>query len=627
VDEHEHNVRTVLQALRNAHLYMDPDKTHLFCTEIDFLGHHISVCSIEADTKKVDRILSWPVPKSATDMRSFLGLVRYISVFLPTLAEHTGILTKLTTKDSNKCFLTWTAQYQLAFDSIKSIVTGHECLTTIDLLKMPDYKIFVTTDASDKHSGTVLSFGKDWESACLVAFDSMTFKGAELNYPVHEKELLAVIRALRKWQVDLLGSPFFIYTDHKMLENFNSQKDLSRRQARWMEFMSQFDAKIVYIKGDDNTVADVLSQLPSNNESVHLEKSARHLYTFCNDDETYGFVASIFLPEACGPWESATALSSLLVSLDNTCATLKITADKTFLNSVKDGYQDDMWCKSLPSANHSLSNLTFRDGLWYIGDHLIIPHTGNLHETLFALAHDVLGHFGFGKTYGSLRDTYYWPNMRRDLEQGYVASCPDCQRNKSATTKPYGPLHPLPIPDQRGDSVAIDFIGPLPEDEGKNCIIMFTDHLGSNIQLVPTRTDITAEDLAYLFFDKWYCENSLPADIVSDRDKLFMSRFWKALHKLTGIKLKMSTAYHLETDGASEWTNKTINQALRYHVECNQMGWARALPCVCFDMMNTINKSTGFTPFQLRFAAALESFPRYCPQHNLQLWQISTLGM
>jgi len=64
---------------------------------------------------------------------------------------------------------------------------------------------------------------------------------------------------------------------------------------------------------------------------------------------------------------------------------------------------------------------------------------------------------------------------------------------------------------------------------------MFTDHLSSDIQLVPTWTDITTEDLAYLFFDKWYCENSLPADIVSDRDKLFMSRFWKALHKLKAL--------------------------------------------------------------------------------------------
>ena len=85
-------------------------------------------------------------------------------------------------------------------------------------------------------------------------------------------------------------------------------------------------------------------------------------------------------------------------------------------------------------------------------------HEWALCETLFSLVHDALGHFGFDKTYGSLQEAYYWPNMRRDLEQGYVPSCPDCQHNKSSTIKLYGPLHPLPIPDKWGDSVAIDFI-------------------------------------------------------------------------------------------------------------------------------------------------------------------------
>ena len=128
VDEHEKNVHAVLQALKNAQLYVNPDKTHLFCTEIDFLGHHISVRGIEADTKKVDRILSWPIPKSATETWSFLGLVRYIAIFLPCLADHMGVLTELTTKDSEKNFLPWAPKYQIAFDAIKAIVMGRDVI-------------------------------------------------------------------------------------------------------------------------------------------------------------------------------------------------------------------------------------------------------------------------------------------------------------------------------------------------------------------------------------------------------------------------------------------------------------------------------------------------------------------
>jgi len=112
----------------------------------------------------------------------------------------------------------------------------------------------------------------------------------------------------------------------------------------------------------------------------------------------------------------------------------------------------------------------------------------------------------------------------------------------------------------------MDFIGPLPLDEGYDCILSITDRLGANVRIIPTRLDIKAEELATIFFDNWYCENGLPQNIVCDGDKQFVSRFWKALTKLSGVKLKMSTAYHPETDGSSERTNKTINQTLRYHV-------------------------------------------------------------
>lgn len=95
----------------------------------------------------------------------------------------------------------------------------------------------MTTDTSNFQSRAVLSFGETWESAQPVMFDSMTFKGAELNYPVHKKEMLVIICALDKWHSDLIGMPMLVYTDHKTLEIFDIQRDLSHQQARWMEFM------------------------------------------------------------------------------------------------------------------------------------------------------------------------------------------------------------------------------------------------------------------------------------------------------------------------------------------------------------------------------------------------------
>ncbi len=116
-------------------------------------------------------------------------------------------------------------------------------------------------------------------------------------------------------------------------------------------------------------------------------------------------------------------------------------------------------------------------------------------------------------------------------------------------------------------------------------------------------------EFANVFFDSWFCENGLPLEIISDRDRKFDSTFWSSLHKISGVKIKMSTSFHPMTDGASERTNKTVVQALRYHVDRNQKGWVRALPRVRFDIMNTVNASTGFSPFQLRMGRS----PRLIP--------------
>jgi hypothetical protein len=201
----------------------------------------------------------------------------------------------------------------------------------------------------------------------------------------------------------------------------------------------------------------------------------------------------------------------------------------------------------------------------------------------------------------------------RDLERAYIPSCANCQRNKSHTTKPPGPLHPLPVPDKCFSSIAIDFVGPLPEDNGFNYLVTITDHLGADIKLIPCCSNIMAPEFARLFFDHWYCDNGAPTEIVSDRDHLFISTFWQTTMKLAGINHKLSSAHHPKADGASEKTNKTVIQALRFMVDRNQNGWVKALPRVLFDIMNTVNASTGFSGFQMKTGTSPRILPPFPP--------------
>lgn len=124
VEDHEKYIRLIMEALMVAQLYLNPRKCKLFQLEVDFLGHHISGRGIEANSGKVDCVLQWPVPKSATDVRAFLGLVRYIAAYLPQLAEHTRMLTLLTRKEFKTQFPRWTDEMNFAFEAIKKLVVS-----------------------------------------------------------------------------------------------------------------------------------------------------------------------------------------------------------------------------------------------------------------------------------------------------------------------------------------------------------------------------------------------------------------------------------------------------------------------------------------------------------------------
>ena len=154
-----------------------------------------------------------------------------------------------------------------------------------------------------------------------------------------------------------------------------------------------------------------------------------------------------------------------LSTLTLVCALLNeeegLLADKHFLNTIVDGYDTNPWVQPLIANQESVPGLSLCGQLWYIGDCLVIPTVNHLWETLFRVAHDVLGHFGFDKSYVALRSSYFWPNMCHDLEQAYIPACGECQRNKSSTIKPIGPLHLLPIPVMRLEIVSYHNLGSV----------------------------------------------------------------------------------------------------------------------------------------------------------------------
>jgi hypothetical protein len=330
ISDHVRHIDWIMECLWKNRLYCNPKKLQFFVDEVVFLGHKISQKGIEACNRKVEKILDWPRPKCAKDVRAFLGLVWYIAVFLPKLAEFTAVLNLLMSNTAKKNFPVWTERHEEAFEEIKKLVVSRECLTVIDHENPGKKVIFVTCDASDFGTRAVLSWGETWETARLVAFESSVLRGAELNYPVHEKELLAIVCALKKWRSDLLGSNFFVYTNHRTLLNFDTQKDLSRHQARWQEYMSQFEMTSVYIKGEDNCVADGLSRQSHDKDNKALNVPSYKA------------------------WRGTGGVNAIMM----------LNADSKLLREIQDGYKEDSYCKKLNSAKDGFSTLSKLNGLW-----------------------------------------------------------------------------------------------------------------------------------------------------------------------------------------------------------------------------------------------------------------------
>ena len=402
-----------------------------------------------------------------------------------------------------------------------------------------------------------------------VAFHSFKFSGPELNYPIHNKELMPTVVALRQYRW-MFSGPVKIYTDHHALNYFSKSTDLSSGHlARWAEILSRFKIEWHYKPGKENVVADALSRQSDMAEDDHVPSTpiipiihGRNVY----EEHARG------------------ALNTNEISALNTAYDLIL--DGMF----KEGYlagqgMDDLinhkFALIKPNAIASdskstqpISNSAKWDEDGYLRDsqnRIIVPDYKNLRERIICLRHDAPlgGHGGQARTYEAVSRDYYWPGMKADIAE-YVRTCHMCVRTKVDRRLPQGLLRTLPVPHLPFEIISTDEMSGLPEVNGKDCIIVIRDRATKYSIFIAVNKTLKAEEMAELFFDEVATKYGLPRQIISDRGSKYTSDFWAEITHLFGVQRGLLTAYHPQTDGQTERVNLDIQAYLRAFVNEKQ---------------------------------------------------------
>ncbi|KAK1644093.1 hypothetical protein QYE76_061898 [Lolium multiflorum] len=477
-EEHAKHLKIVLQTLREHQLYAKFSKCKFWLDSVEFLGHVITKEGIAVNPSKVQSVLEWKSPKNAKEIRGFLGMAGYYRRFIEGFSKIAGPMTKLLKKNTP---FVWTDECEASFQTLK------DKLTTAPVLAVPepgkDYTVYC--DASKNGLGCVLM-----QDRKVIAYGSRQLKPHEHNYPVHDLELAAVVYALKSWRQFLYGSKCELYTDHKSLKYFFTQKELNMRQKRWLELIKDYDLKINYTPGKANVVADALSRKSTENQPTEweipkeLRKELEEAQILFIQGDDKGSIATMRIMDEM--------YSDLKYEI------IRKQADDLFI-------QEEI--KRIGEGRPSEFHLGDFDSL-YFQKRICVPDDPEVKSIILKEAHETPYsiHPGSTKMYMDLKEMFWWNNMKREIAQ-YVSECHTCQRVKAEHQSPAGLLKPLEIPEWKWDEIGMDFVTGLPmTSKKKDMIWVIVDRLTKSAHFIAVNTKDTAEKLVDI------CEGDCEAD-------------------------------------------------------------------------------------------------------------------
>ncbi|TYK14713.1 pol protein [Cucumis melo var. makuwa] len=216
--EHEKHLHQVLGTLRANKLYAKFSKCEFWLKKVSFLGHVMSSEGVSIDPVKIEAVTSWPRPSTINEVRSFLDLAGYYRMFVEDFSRIASPLTQLTRKGTP---FVWNPTCETSFQELKQKLVSAPVLTVLD----GSGSFVIYSDASKKGLGCMLM-----QQGKVVAYASHQLKSHEQNYPTHNLELAVVVFALKIWRHYLYGEKIQMFTDHKSLKYFFTQKELNMRQ-------------------------------------------------------------------------------------------------------------------------------------------------------------------------------------------------------------------------------------------------------------------------------------------------------------------------------------------------------------------------------------------------------------
>ena len=558
-EEHTAILRRLFHHLDTANFSLRLDKSEFAKSEIDFLGFIVDGKTVKPTPENVQKVKEYPQPTTRKKLQQFLGMANFNRKFIPRYSEIVAPLSSLT---SSKVTFKWGEVHQAVFASIKQHLSDAPGLFLADWNK----PFHIETDASKIGVGAVLYQSNDEGQQLPLGYFSKTLSKTEQNWHTTEQEMFAIVCASRKW-APYCTSRVIFHTDHLPLKYIRSQKDPRGKIARWIMELENIDYQVEYIPGKNNVQADYLSRIKTKQES---------------SAESMQEQAAVYYERQTLP----------------TLSTIRKEQQKD--PSFQDALQQlDVSGKITKGIFKSHSNIAVKDKLLWKGSRIMIPKA--LYKSITQEFHGQY-HHGGDNTVLLIKARFYWRGMERYI-QDFVAACRTCTQCKVAKGQHSTTQIPeVPLPR---DKLGID-IACMPLSHRGNTYMLQMIDMNTKFVATAALSDQQATTIKSSLWPKWFAYFGVPSTILSDQGRNVDGNVIRDLCRQLNIVKIHSSPYHPEGNGSTERSIGSVKAILR--AMCQSRGisvheWDSLLDEATLAYNNTINKSSGYSPFRSMFGS------------------------